>query len=203
MIALIDYGMGNLLNVSKAVEAAGGNVRIVDAPGDIEQASALVLPGVGNFGNGMENLRARGLIDPIVSAINSKKPFLGICLGLQMLFERSEEAPDKKGLGVLKGKVVKFRDKRLKVPHMGWNSVEFVKKNPFFDGIPAGSYFYFVHSYYVKPTDPELIIGTTNYGVNFTACLARDNILATQFHPEKSQNAGLQILRNFVTNISD
>lgn len=199
MIALIDYGMGNLLNVSKALEAVGGDVRIVDTPSDIEQASALVLPGVGNFGNGIENLKARRLIDPIISAINSKKPFLGICLGLQMLFEQSEEAPDKKGFGVLKGKVVRLPDKGLKIPHMGWNSVDFVKENPFFNGIPTGTYFYFVHSYYVKPTDAELIIGTTNYGIEFTACIVRDNILATQFHPEKSQNAGLQILMNFVT----
>lgn len=198
MIALIDYNMGNLLSVSKALESVGGDVRIIDQPEELVNADAVILPGVGNFGEGMEHLRARGFVDPVIKAIDSGKPFLGICLGMQMLLEYSEEAPGVKGLGVFKGGVVKFPDGIDKVPHMGWNSISIQKNMPHLDGVADGSFFYFVHSFYAKPENQEVIAASCCYITDFAAALGRDNIFATQFHPEKSQDCGLKILDNFV-----
>ncbi len=198
MIALIDYGMGNLLSVSKALESVGGNIEMVDNGADLEKADALVLPGVGNFGDGMEHLRSRGLADVVVSSIKAGKPYLGICLGMQMLLEESEEAPGVKGLGVFKGRVVRFPEGVEKVPHMGWNSINIKSENQNLSGIPDESYFYFVHSYYAAPKDRDIVIASSDYILEFAAAIGRGNVFATQFHPEKSQNKGLAILKNFV-----
>ena len=198
MIALIDYNMGNLLSVSKALEYVGGDIRVIDTPVDIAKADAVVLPGVGNFGDGMEHLRGRGFEQPVIDAVNSGKPFLGICLGMQMLLDASEEAPGVKGLGIIKGKVVRFPENIEKVPHMGWNSVRIDRPCNILDGVADESYFYFVHSYYACPDSADAVIGSCEYITRFAAIIGGKNIFATQFHPEKSQNAGLQILKNFV-----
>lgn len=198
MIALIDYNMGNLLSVSKALEYVGGDIRVIDTPADIAKADAVVLPGVGNFGDGMEHLRGRGFEQPVIDAVNSGKPFLGICLGMQMLLDASEEAPGVKGLGIIKGKVVRFPENIEKVPHMGWNSVRIDRPCNILDGVADESYFYFVHSYYACPDSADAVIGSCEYITRFAAIIGGKNIFATQFHPEKSQNAGLQILKNFV-----
>lgn len=202
MIALVDYGMGNLLSVSKALEAAGGTIETIDNPSAIAKADALILPGVGNFGDGMEHLRTRGLATEVVRFIESGKPFLGICLGMQMLLEGSEEAPGLKGLGIFKGMVKRFPDCGFKVPHMGWNSVSILNKHHCLDGIADGSYFYFVHSYYADPEDKSVFAASSSYIFDFCAAIGKDNIFATQFHPEKSQNPGLKILHNFVAEFS-
>ena len=198
MIALIDYNMGNLLSVSKALEYVGGDIRVIDTPADIARADAVILPGVGNFGDGMEHLRSRGFEQPVIDAVNSGKPFLGICLGMQMLLDASEEAPGVKGLGIIKGKVVRFPENIEKVPHMGWNSVRIDKPCNILEGVADESYFYFVHSYYACPESADAVIGSSEYIKRFAAIIGGNNIFATQFHPEKSQNAGLQILKNFV-----
>lgn len=198
MIALIDYNMGNLLSVSKALEYVGGNIRVIDSPADIAKADALILPGVGNFGDGMEHLRSRGFEQPVVDAIKAGKAFLGICLGMQMLLDASEEAPGVSGLGIIKGRVIRFPEGIEKVPHMGWNSVRIDRTCQILDGITDESYFYFVHSYYACPESDEAVIGSCEYINRFAAIIGGNNIFATQFHPEKSQNAGLRILKNFV-----
>jgi len=199
MLALIDYGMGNLLSVSKALESVGADVKITADKDDILNADHIVLPGVGNFGDGMKHLAQSGLAESIITSINSGKPFLGICLGMQLLMEESEEAPGIKGLGIFKGKVVKFPKMELKVPHMGWNNVKITPTGDgYFADVPDNSYFYFVHSYYVAPENPDVIAGTCNYSINFAACLGNQQIFATQFHPEKSQDKGLQLLKNFI-----
>jgi len=199
MLALIDYGMGNLLSVSKALESVGAEVKITSDKSEILTADHLVLPGVGNFGDGMQHIAKSGLAETILSFINSGKPFLGICLGMQLLMEESEEAPGIKGLGVFKGKVVKFKKMKLKIPHMGWNTVSITKNGKTsFKDVDDESFFYFVHSYYVDPEDLNIVAGNCNYGIDFAATLKKDNIFATQFHPEKSQDKGLQLLRNFV-----
>jgi glutamine amidotransferase len=198
MIALIDYGMGNLLSVSKALESVGGNIEIVDNGSDLEKADAIVLPGVGNFGDGMEHLKSRNLADVVINSIKAGKPYLGICLGMQMLLEESEEAPGVKGLGVYKGKVVRFPDGTEKVPHMGWNSISIKQQNTNLEGVPENSYFYFVHSFYAKPEDKSITIASCDYILEFAAAIGKDNVFATQFHPEKSQNKGISILTNFV-----
>ena len=203
MIALIDYGMGNLLSVRKALEHVGGqDVALVDSPAALAGADAVVLPGVGHFGDGAKHLRGRGLDKPIAAAFREGKPFLGICLGMQLLMESSEEAPGVAGLGLVKGGVKRFpAASGLKVPQIGWNGVDFQKRVPCVQGLESGEHFYFVHSYYVAPDDPSLTVGVTDYGISFCACLGADNWFATQFHPEKSQDAGLLILRNFVQSI--
>jgi glutamine amidotransferase len=198
MIALVDYGMGNLLSVRKALEASGGDVEVVGRGSDIRKADAVVLPGVGNFGDGMEHLAKRGFPGEIIRFIESGKPFLGICLGMQMLLEESEEAPGVKGLGVFKGRVTRFPDKGIKVPHMGWNSITLKGRSRYTRGIPDKSYFYFVHSYYSAPEDINTVIARCDYILDFTAVIGRDNVVGVQFHPEKSQNPGLTILKNFV-----
>lgn len=213
MITLLDYGMGNLRSVAKALEHAGGRVCLTSSPSMVANASKCVVPGVGAFGDAMKELKKRKLLEPIKEYLVSGKPFLGICLGLQLLFEESEEG-NCKGLGVFRGKVVRFGFRRaasderrttvLKVPHMGWNQIKFGTPNtelvrcPLLKGIPDGSYFYFVHSYYAKPADKKIIAAMTEYGLEFTSMIWKKNIFATQFHPEKSQEAGLRLLRNFV-----
>ena len=200
MIALIDYNMGNLLSVSKALEAVGGDIRLVDKAGELEKFDSIILPGVGHFGDGMENLRSRGFEGPVRKAAAEGKPLLGICLGMQMMLENSEEAPGVAGLGLFKGKVVRFPQTGEKVPHMGWNNVKIRNANPIMQGVPDNSYFYFVHSYYVAAEDPACTIGSCEYITEFTAIIGQGKVCGTQFHPEKSQKYGLTILENFVKN---
>jgi glutamine amidotransferase len=211
-ITLLDYGMGNLRSVAKALEQTGGRVCLTSTPSVVAKASKCVVPGVGAFGDAMKELKKRKLLEPLKEYLASGKPFLGICLGLQLLFEESEEG-NCKGLGVLEGKVIRFNEpratshgSRLKVPHMGWNQIRKQgtgdrgqkKRCPLLKGLPDNSYFYFVHSYYVKPADKEIIAATTEYGTEFTSIIWSGSIFATQFHPEKSQETGLRLLRNFV-----
>jgi glutamine amidotransferase len=204
MIAIVDYDMGNLRSVQKAFEAVGYRAEVTRDPKAIADASHVVLPGVGAFGDCMRNLEAYGLVAPVTRAIVSGKPFLGICLGLQLLFSESEEFGTHRGLGVIPGKVVRFpspsssgSSQPLKVPHMGWNSIAVRKQSPALDGVPNGAYMYFVHSYYVVPDDPAVICTTTDYGGPFVSSVARGNIFACQFHPEKSQAGGLRLIQNF------
>jgi len=197
MIAVIDYGMGNLHSVRKALEVVGAGAKVSSSAKDILKADKIVFPGVGSFGEAMKELKRRKLVQPIKDAIAEGKPFLGLCLGLQLLFERSEEAPGVKGLGVLKGEVKRFKLKGFKVPHMGWNSIK-NKRSDIFDKVPDNSYMYFVHSYYVKPKDKKVVLSTTSYGIDFASGVCKDNVYAFQFHPEKSQALGLKILKNFV-----
>lgn len=206
MIAIVDYGMGNLRSVHKAVEQVGAEARVIAEPQGIRDASKIILPGVGAFRDCIHNLDELHLLEPIISSIETGKPFLGICLGLQLLFEESDEFGLYEGMGVLRGKVTKFPDTirdpqtggPLPIPHMGWNSVEIKKETSVFAGIESGSYFYFVHSYYAIPQDPDDIAAVTPYGVEFASAVQRGNIYAVQFHPEKSQTNGLRLLRNFV-----
>lgn len=197
MIAVLDYGMGNLRSVEKAFEKVGRQAVVTRDPGLIAEATHLVLPGVGAFPDGMRNMERFGLVQPLLDGIRKGKPFLGICLGMQLLFTEGEEFGLHKGLDLMKGRVVRFPEKGLKVPHMGWNQVGFRKKHPLFEGIPSGNYFYFVHSYYPVPEDPAAVIAETEYGAAFACAVAKDNLMACQFHPEKSQALGLKILENF------
>ena len=196
MLTIIDYGAGNLRNVYMAFRRLGVESLITNQPADVRRAEALVLPGVGAFGDNMERIRALNLEEPILAAIRDGVPFLGICLGLQFLFEVSEEMGEHRGLGVLPGRVVRF-PAGLWVPHMGWNQIHQARPTALWDGLPDGSYAYFVHSYYVEPEDQSVIAGTTDYGIEYTSAVARDNLYAIQFHPEKSQDVGERILRNF------
>jgi|SRR5579871_4411720 len=199
MIALVDYGMGNLRSVEKALARVGADVRIVTDAKSLLAADAVVLPGVGAFGDCMANLEKAGLVDAIRESVASKRPFLGICLGFQALFESSEEAPGVKGLAIFPGTVPRFTANGLKVPHMGWNGLQVRQpKCPLLEGVAAGSYVYFVHSYYCKPKDAAVVCGTTDYGIEFCSMLWSKNVYATQFHPEKSQAVGLKMLENFV-----
>lgn len=198
MITIIDYGMGNLRSVSKAIEHLGGKVRVSSKPEDIGSSDKVILPGVGAFGKAMDELNSKQLIDPIRSFVNEDKPFLGICLGLQLLFEKSEESPGVRGLGLLKGSVERFKTRELKIPHMGWNTVT-TKDSVFLKEVPQDSFFYFVHTYYANPNDSSCTLGSCSYGdETFAAIVGKNNLFATQFHPEKSQEIGLQILRNFI-----
>jgi glutamine amidotransferase len=199
MIAIVDYGMGNLRSVQKAVERVGFGATLADSPEGLEGAEKLILPGVGAFADTMKGLEERGLIDPVVQHIKRGRPFLGICMGLQILFSESTEDGLHRGLNIIPGRVVRFVQNGLKVPHMGWNQVSFLRDVPLARGIPQGSYMYFVHSYYVCPEDPGVVAATTDYDATFASFIWRDNLFATQFHPEKSQNAGLALLRNFLT----
>ncbi len=198
MIAIVDYGRGNLRSVQKAFEYLGYRAVVTDDPDAIMAADKVVLPGVGAFGDCMDNLKSRDLDKVVVECVKQGKYFLGICLGLQLLFTYSEEFGPVKGLDLVKGKVVRF-PKGLKVPHMGWNQVEVVKENPLLKGISSGDYFYFVHSYYVVPEDEEVVATVTEYGVRFVSMIHVDNVFATQFHPEKSQRVGLKVLENFAS----
>lgn len=197
MIAIIDYGMGNLRSVQAGLEFVGQEAFVTDDPQKVANAPAVVLPGVGAFGDAITRLERTGLGDAFCKAVQSGKPCLGICLGLQLLFSKSEEGGSYDGLGIIPGRVTLFSN-QLKVPHMGWNQIEIKKPDmPIFRDIPDSSYVYFVHSYYVDPEDESFIATTTNYGIDFTSMIAKDNLFATQFHPEKSQKIGLQMLRNF------
>lgn len=198
MIAIIDYQMGNLRSVQKAFETVGAEAIITDDAREIAAADRVVLPGVGAFRDAIAQIRHRNLVEPIKGVIASGTPFLGICLGLQLLFDFSEEDGHHEGLGILPGKVVRFQVPReYKVPHMGWNELIYVNQPPIFDGIEERSHFYFVHSYYVVPEDESVIAIESEYPGRFCAAVWRDNLYATQFHPEKSQAVGLQVLRNF------
>lgn len=197
MIAIIDYGVGNLFSVEKAFAAIGEEVKVTGEAEDLKMADKLVLPGVGAFGDCMKNLEATGLIPIILEQITNKKPLLGICVGLQILFEGSEESPNAKGLGVFKGMVKRINAPQLKIPHMGWNAI--ATHDKLFKGLNEKPYFYFVHSYQAVPEDLSLITATTEYGETLTAAVASGNIYATQFHPEKSGDVGLQVLKNFVS----
>jgi glutamine amidotransferase len=198
MIAIIDYGMGNLRSVQKGFEKTGHAATVTSDPAEIRAAAKVVLPGVGAFGDAMEELRRRNLIEPVKEAIAAGKPFLGICLGLQLLFEVGHEGGRHEGLGVLPGDVVRFDlPHEYKVPHMGWNQLEIVRPAPILSGLTSGTHVYFVHSYYVVPRNRDVIAAETTYGLPFTSVVWRDNLVATQFHPEKSQADGLKILKNF------
>jgi imidazole glycerol-phosphate synthase subunit HisH len=198
MIIVVDYGMGNLRSVQKGFEKVGSTAVISRDVTDIQKADHLVLPGVGAFPECMANLSRLGLIDPVLEFIGSGKPFLGICLGLQLLFDESEEFGVHEGLKVIPGTVKAFeKNMGLKIPHMGWNQIFFQKQVPIFQGIAEGSYVYFVHSYYVAPQNADDVACVSEYGITFTAGVAKDNVFAVQFHPEKSQDIGLRILTNF------
>ena len=196
MIAIVDYGRGNLRSVQKAFEFLGYRALVTSDPDAILKAEKLVLPGVGAFGDCMDNLKDRGLDVAVREFVASGKPFLGICLGLQLLFTYSEEFGPVEGLNLVRGRVVRF-PAGLKVPHMGWNQIEIERRCPLLEGIGSGEYFYFVHSYYVVPEDDSVVVARTEYGVPFVSMINMDNIYATQFHPEKSQKAGLRLLDNF------
>jgi len=183
--------------VSRAVVNAGTRPLVTSNPSYLDDAEAVIVPGVGAAADTMSNLRASGFVEPIRDYIASGRPFLGVCMGQQALFEVSEEGGEHECLGILPGRVVRFSN-GLKVPHMGWNQVRIVKQHPIFEGVDDGSYFYFVHSYYPQPADPDVVIGETEYGVTFASVIARDNIVATQFHPEKSGEAGLRMYANFL-----
>jgi imidazole glycerol-phosphate synthase subunit HisH len=205
LIAIVDYGMGNLRSVWKAFHHLGADARLTREPKEVARADAVVLPGVGAFQDCMANLGSLGLDRVIIDAIQGGKPYLGICLGLQILFQESEEFGCTPGLGVLGGRVERFQvdakpdnGPRLKVPHMGWNSLRVVRQAPRLQGIPEGSHYYFVHSYYVKPKDPEVVATLTEYGIEFASSIWKGNLFACQFHPEKSQDVGLKLLDNFL-----
>jgi glutamine amidotransferase len=196
-VVIVDFGAGNLHSVSRAVVNAGTRPLVTSNPSYLEDAEAVIVPGVGAAADTMSNLRASGFVEPIRDYIASGRPFLGVCMGQQALFEVSEEGGEHECLGILPGRVVRFSN-GLKVPHMGWNQVRIVKQHAIFEGVDDGSYFYFVHSYYPQPADPDVVIGETEYGVTFASVIARDNIVATQFHPEKSGEAGLRMYANFL-----
>ena len=200
MIALLDYGAGNVRSVHKALIAAGGDVQLVSTPDKVMLADAVVLPGVGAFDDCINAMQRQELLEATREFIASGKPFLGVCVGYQALFEKSEEFNScSPGMGVFQGKVVRFGDAKLKIPQIGWNQVNIQKPDcPIFRGIDSGSHFYFVHSYFPEPSDPSIIASRTTYGVEFSSAVWKDNVFATQFHPEKSQKAGAKLLVNFV-----
>ena len=209
MIAIVDYGMGNLRSVEKAFEKVGFKAVVTDKLEVIDEADKIVLPGVGSFKDAKDGLHERGLVDPIINHIKKGRPFLGICLGLQLLFTKSSEGGECKGLNIIDGEVVRFKRKssevlsggnghKLKVPHMGWNEIRIKKKVSILEGLPDNTFMYFVHSYYVIPKQNDVIASETEYGdIDFVSMISVDNIFATQFHPEKSQRYGLMVLKNF------
>ncbi len=199
MITIVDYGMGNLRSVSKAIEHLGAPCTISSTAKALEKAQKIILPGVGAFGDAMKELKRLKLIEPIRQQAVEGKKILGVCLGLQLFFEKSEENPGIKGLGLIPGKILRFRSQQIKIPHMGWNDLKFRKEHPLLKGVPDHSYFYFVHSYYAKPDSTAAILASCQYGTEtFPAIVGIKNLFATQFHPEKSQEAGLKILENFI-----
>ena len=199
MIAIIDYGAGNLKSITNALDFLRVSYKITDKKQDIERADKIIFPGVGNFGDMVKELKKKRIFELLKKTINdNKKPYLGICLGLQVLFEESEESPGVKGLEIFKGKCKKFKIKNLKVPQIGWNSININKKNSILNKIKDNSYFYFVHSYYADPKDKEIISTTTDYGIEYCSGISKDNIFGFQFHPERSGEIGLNILKNFV-----
>lgn len=200
MIAIVDYGRGNLHSVTKALERVAGpaRVEVTDSPAVVDRAERVVLPGVGAFGDTMQGLAARGLIPALRRVFDSGRPFLGICMGMQALFAASEESPGVEGLGILPGTLHRLRAEGLKIPHMGWNTLAFPRRTPLFEGVPDGVHVYFVHSYCADLSDPSVVAAVAEHGEAFAAAIARPPLFGTQFHPEKSQAVGLQILANFV-----
>jgi glutamine amidotransferase len=200
MIAIIDYGMGNIHSVNKALQLFGAKTVVTDRVEDIEKSEKIVLPGVGAFDDAMQELKNKDLVSALKEEVKKKKPFLGICLGMQLLFQESEEAPKCKGLGILRGRVRRFSGKdSLKVPHMGWNRIKkLASACPLLKDIPDEAFVYFCHSYYPEPRDSSVSAATTDYGVDFTSIIWQENVYGAQFHPEKSQNVGLKIVENFV-----
>ena len=196
-LVIVDYGAGNLHSVAKAVTSQGVRPLVTSSARDLDGADAVIVPGVGAAADTMASLRKHELIAPIREYIDSGRPFLGVCMGQQALFDVSEEGGEHECLGVLPGRVVRLPD-GLKVPHMGWNRVHVARAHPIFEGIDDGSYFYFVHSYFPRPDDPAVVIGETDYGIRFASVVARDNVVATQFHPEKSGENGLKLYGNFL-----
>ncbi len=200
MVAVVDYDAGNIRSVEKALLSLGENAVITRDREEILRADRVILPGVGAFGDAMNKLNAYGLADVIKEVVENNTPFLGICLGLQLLFESSEETPGVDGLGILKGRIIKIpENKGLKVPQIGWNSINFPNKGRLFAGIDEGAYVYFVHSYYLQADEPEIVTAETEYAAHIHASVEKGNVFACQFHPEKSSDVGLRILRNFLT----
>ena len=197
MIGIIDYGAGNLLSVKKALEFLGMNVKVIASKENFDGIERLILPGVGAFQAAIDKINERGLYAPIYQWLSEDKPFLGICLGMQLLFEESEESPGIKGFTIFKGAVARFRNH--KVPQIGWNQVSFTRESKLLAGIDDGAFFYFLHSYYVKPHDETITAGTTQYDVSYASIIEKGNIRAVQFHPEKSSTIGLALLRNWVS----
>ena len=198
MIAIIDYGAGNIQSVYKALKYVGCDCIVTNDKNEIMKADGAILPGVGSFGNSMDNMNENGITETVREFIKTKKPFLGICLGLQLLFPESEESPGVKGIDIFKGTVTKIPDgEGLKIPHMGWNSIKLLKKDGIFKGIKDNSYVYFVHSYYLNAENKDIVAAQTEYGVTIDAAVSYKNVTATQFHPEKSGEVGLQMLRDF------
>ncbi len=203
MLALIDYGSGNIRSVQNALRHEGADVRLVSSPEGLAEARGIVLPGVGAFGDCVHGIQTRGLWEPLQAWMAADKPFLGICVGYQLLFEESEESPGVKGFGFFKGRVKKFTDPTLKVPQIGWNSLDLCQPgHTLWRGLPGNPHVYFVHSYFPAPEDPSIATSYSTYGETFAASAARDRVAAVQFHPEKSQDVGLGILRNFVRSIA-
>jgi glutamine amidotransferase len=198
MIAVIDSGVANLRSVMNALKHLGATARIAHSPADLDGADKIILPGVGAFAAGMEHLQARGFVEPLHERAQNGTPILGICLGMQLLFERSEEMGDHKGLGLLEGTIVRFPVDGPKVPHIGWNRLDRRADSPLLREVPQGSYAYFVHSYYAQTATPDMILASTEYGIDFPAIVGKGNVYGAQFHPEKSQYTGLKILANFV-----
>jgi len=200
-IVLIDHGVGNLRSVEKALTAVGGEIQITADPRDIAKAEKIVLPGVGAFADAMKGMREKGLIEPVLKAVREGTPLLGICVGMQMLFESSEEHGRHPGLGLLPGNVVRFRDPDLTVPQTGWNQIHPVRPDPLLENLEQNSYAYFNHTYYCAPDRAEDILASTQYGVSYASVVQHDNLYGVQFHPEKSQRVGLAVLNNFVHQI--
>ena len=200
MIAIIDYGAGNIQSVYKALKFIGAGCKVTSDKDEILNADGAILPGVGSFGDAMDTMTKRGIKDTIIEYTKSGKPFLGICLGLQLLFPESEETPGVKGLDIFKGTITKIpnQNRTLKIPHMGWNNISIKQKNGIFKDIEGEPYVYFVHSFYLKAQDKDIVAATTQYGVEIDAAVQKGNIIATQFHPEKSGEVGLKMLKNFV-----
>jgi len=196
MVGIIKYGAGNIYSVSSAIKFLGEKFVLVENPEIIDRVDFLILPGVGSFDSGIENLEKTGILEKLKYRLELGIPFLGICLGLQLLFNVSEEGK-KEGFGILKGEVVKFKNEEIKIPHMGWNKVEILKDNKIFEGIVNNSFFYFAHSYYIK-TQEDIIVGKTKYGIDFPSVIIKDNIVGVQFHPEKSGKMGLLFIKNFL-----
>lgn len=197
MIGIIKYGAGNIFSVMACIKKIGKDCYFIEGGKDIEKAEYIILPGVGNFAEGIEFLNKNGLTEKIKEKLKEGIPFLGICLGLQLLFEFSEEG-NKRGMNILKGKVIKFKSINLKIPHMGWNKLEILKRSRLLDGIAENSYFYFAHSYYVLPEENDIIYGKTEYGIKFPSLIIKKNIVGVQFHPEKSGEKGLKFIKNFL-----
>src|SRR5262249_41205354 len=200
MIGIIDYGVGNLRSVEKALAAVGADAKISSDADELYRADALLLPGVGAFGDAMRSLKGHGFDELIIGAARTGKPILGVCLGYQLLFDESEEFGLNCGLGLLPGRVGRVSESDLRVPHIGWNCVCRLRPHPILEGVEDGSFFYFVHSFYVAPASSEDAIAATDYGLEFASAAGRDNIVGVQFHPEKSQHVGLQLLKNFAEN---